>query len=50
MHDFIHQNVHGYFDLYIFFLFITIRSDMKNAHKLSNNLINENIFPLKVSS
>ncbi len=31
-------------------LFITIRSDMKTAQKIVNNLINENIFPLKVSS
>ncbi len=36
---------------YIFFyLFITIKSDMKTGQKIVNNLINENIFPLKVSS
>ncbi len=34
----------------IFFLFITIKSDMKSAQKIVNNLVNEDIFPLKVSS
>ncbi len=37
--------------IYVFFLlFITIKSDMKIAQKIVYNLINENIFPLKVSS
>ncbi len=35
--------------IYIFLLFITIKSDIKSAQKIVNNLINENIFPFKVS-
>ncbi len=45
----IQQILFGYFDLYVL-LFITIKLDMKTAQKVVNNLINENIFPLKVSS
>ncbi len=36
--------------IYIFVLFIAIKNDKKTAQKIVNNLINENIFPLKVSS
>ncbi len=39
----------GYVDVY-FVLYITIKSDMKTAQKVVNNLMNENIFPLKVIS
>ncbi len=42
------QKVFRYFDFYIL-LFITIQSDMKTAQTNVNNLINTNIFPLKVS-
>ncbi len=48
IHGIIHQMMVGYFDLY--FLFIIIKSDMKIAYKTVINLINEKIFPLKVSS
>ncbi len=34
---------------YIFLLFTTIKNDMKTTPKIVNNLIIENIFPLKVS-
>ncbi len=37
------------FDLY-FLLFKTIKSDIKTVQKIDNNLINENIFPLQISS
>ncbi len=37
----------GYFDIY-FLLFKAFKSDMKTAKKIVNNLINVNIFPLKV--
>ncbi len=47
MHGIIHKIVFGYFNLYLF-LFITIKSQMATAQKIVNNLINENIFPLKV--
>ncbi len=36
--------------MYILYLYITIKSDMKTAQKRVNNLINGNMFPLKVSS
>ncbi len=33
-----------------FLLYLTIKSDMKTAQKIVNNWINENKYPLKVSS
>ncbi len=36
--------------MYILLQYITIKSDMKTAQKITNNLINESIFRLKVSS
>ncbi len=47
--DFIQQLVFGDFNLYVL-LFITIKRDMKTAEKIINNVINENIFLLKISS
>ncbi len=38
--------VFEYFDLY-FVLIITIKADIETIQKIVNNLINENIFPLK---
>ncbi len=37
--------MYGYFDFYVV-LFKTIKSDLKTAQKIVNNLINENVFPL----
>ncbi len=48
IYNIIRQIIFGYFDLYLL-LFITTKSDMKTAQKIVNNLINENIFLLKVS-
>ncbi len=50
IHGIIHQIVFGYFDLYFFLLFITIKYDMKTAQKIVNNSIKENRLPLKVTS
>ncbi len=36
--------------LFIYFAIYSHVSDMKTAEQIINNLINENIFPLKVSS
>ncbi len=47
--DMIYQIVFGNFDLY-FLQFITNTSHIKTAQKTINNLINKNIFHLKVSS
>ncbi len=44
----IQQIVFRYFDIYIFKPFLNIKSDMKTAQKIVNNLINESIFPFKV--
>ncbi len=46
---FIHQIVFGCFDLYVL-LSKTIKSDMKPAQKIINNLMNKNRFHLKISS
>ncbi len=35
---------------YLKILWQELKNDMKTAQKIANNLINENIFPLKVSS
>ncbi len=48
IHSNINQPVFGYFDLY-FVPYINIKSDMKTAEKIVNTIINENIFPIKVS-
>ncbi len=44
----IHQIAFGWFTLYVL-LYITIKSDMQNVQKIVNNLIYENIDPLKVN-
>ncbi len=49
MYGIIDQIVFEYNDLYVL-LFIIIKSDMKTLQKIVNNLIDENIFPLEVSS
>ncbi len=45
----VHQIVLGYFGLYIL-QFKTFKSDMTTVQKIVNNLINEDLFPLNVSS
>ncbi len=49
VHHIIHKVVFKYFDLYVL-LDITIKSYKKTAQEIVSNLINKNIFPLKVSS
>ncbi len=49
IHGIIQQIVFGYIDVY-FLLLITIKYDMKTAHKIVNSSIKENRLPLKVNS